>query len=35
LRLLVFNADGSVLVHDNPGASKFLNRIRMEFRPEG
>ena len=32
-RLLVFKADGSVLVHDDSGADKPLNWIRREFRP--
>jgi RecB family endonuclease NucS len=32
-RLLVFKADGSVLVHDDSGAYKSLNWIRTEFRP--
>jgi hypothetical protein len=34
VRLLVFKADGSVLVHDDAGGYKPLNRIRREFRPE-
>ncbi len=34
-RLLVFKADGSVLVHDDSGAYKPLNCIRRVFRPEG
>lgn len=33
VRLLVFKADGSVLVHDDAGGYKPLNRIRREFRP--
>jgi endonuclease len=33
LRLLVFKADGSVLVHD-AGGYKPLNRIRSVFRPD-
>ena len=35
VRLLVFKADGSVLVHDDAGGYKPLNRIRRVFRPEG
>ncbi len=35
VRLLVFKADGSVLVHDDAGGYKPLNCIRMLFRPEG
>jgi RecB family endonuclease NucS len=34
VRLLVFKADGSVLVHDDAGDYKPLNRIRREFRPD-
>jgi RecB family endonuclease NucS len=34
LRLLVFKADGSVLVHDDSGGYRPLNRIRSAFRPE-
>jgi RecB family endonuclease NucS len=34
VRLLVFKADGSVLVHDDAGGYKPLNRIRSAFRPE-
>jgi endonuclease len=34
LRLLVFKADGSVLVHDDAGGYKPLNRIRSVFRPD-
>jgi RecB family endonuclease NucS len=34
VRLLVFKADGSVLVHDDSGAYKPLNWIRSVFRPE-
>jgi RecB family endonuclease NucS len=33
VRLLVFKADGSVLVHDDAGGYKPLNCIRTEFRP--
>jgi endonuclease len=33
VRLLVFKADGSVLVHDDAGGYKPLNRIRSVFRP--
>jgi Endonuclease NucS N-terminal PH-like domain len=35
VRLLVFKADGSVLVHDDAGGYKPLNCIRREFRPLG
>ena len=35
VRLLVFKADGSVLVHDDAGDYKPLNCIRRVFRPEG
>jgi endonuclease len=35
VRLLVFKADGSVLVHDDAGGFKPLNYIRRVFRPEG
>ena len=35
VRLLVFKADGSVLVHDDAGGYKPLNRIRSVFRPNG
>jgi hypothetical protein len=35
VRLLVFKADGSVLVHDDAGAYKPLNWIRSAFRPGG
>ena len=35
VRLLVFKADGSVLVHDDAGGYKPLNCIRKEFRPGG
>jgi RecB family endonuclease NucS len=35
LRLLVFKADGSVLVHDDAGGYKPLNWIRSVFRPLG
>ena len=34
LRLLVFKADGSVLVHDDAGGYKPLNWIRSVFRHE-
>jgi RecB family endonuclease NucS len=34
VRLLVFKADGSVLVHDDAGGYKPLNCIRTEFRPQ-
>ncbi len=33
VRLLMFKADGSFLVHDDAGGYKPLNRIRREFRP--
>jgi endonuclease len=33
VRLLMFEADGSVLVHDDSGSYKPLNRIRTAFRP--
>jgi RecB family endonuclease NucS len=33
VRLLVFKADGSVLVHDDAGGYKPLNCIWREFRP--
>ena len=33
VRILGFNADGSVLVHDDAGGYKPLNCIRREFRP--
>jgi RecB family endonuclease NucS len=33
VRLLVFKADGSVLVHDDAGGYKPLNCTRKEFRP--
>ena len=35
VRLLVFKAEGSVLVHDDAGGYKPLNCIRRVFRPEG
>jgi RecB family endonuclease NucS len=35
VRLLMFKADGSVLVHDDSGSYKPLNCIRRVFRPEG
>ncbi len=34
VRLLVFKGDGSVLVHDDAGGYKPLNRIRSAFRPD-
>jgi RecB family endonuclease NucS len=34
VRLLMFKADGSVLVHDDSGSYKPLNSIRTEFRPQ-
>ena len=33
VRLLMFKADGSVLVHDDSGSYKPLNCSRKEFRP--
>jgi RecB family endonuclease NucS len=33
IRLLMFKADGSFLVHDDAGGFRPLNRIRREFRP--
>jgi RecB family endonuclease NucS len=33
-RLLLFKADGSVLVHDDAGGYKPLNWVRTDFRPE-
>jgi RecB family endonuclease NucS len=33
VRLLVLKTDGSVLVHDDAGGYKPLNRIRSVFRP--
>jgi RecB family endonuclease NucS len=33
VRLLMFKADGSFLVHDDAGGFRPLNRIRREFRP--
>jgi hypothetical protein len=33
VRLLVFKANGSVLVHDDAGGYNPLNCIRKEFRP--
>jgi endonuclease len=33
LRLLLFKADGSVLVHDDAGGYKPLNWMRRDFRP--
>ncbi len=35
VRLLMFKADGSLLVHDDAGGYRPLNRIRREFRPKG
>jgi RecB family endonuclease NucS len=35
VRLLMFKADGSFLVHDDAGGFRPLNWIRREFRPEG
>lgn len=32
VRLLILKSDGSVLVHDDTGGYKPLNRIRTEFR---
>jgi len=34
VRLLMFKADGSFLVHDDAGGFRPLNRIRTGFRPE-
>ena len=34
VRLLMFKADGSFLVHDNAGGYRPLNRMRSVFRPE-
>jgi RecB family endonuclease NucS len=34
VRLLMFKADGSVLVNDDSGGYETLNRIRSAFRPE-
>ena len=34
VRLLMFKADGSFLVHDDAGGFRPLNRIRSVFRPE-
>ena len=34
VRLLMFKADGSFLVHDDAGGFRPLNWIRREFRPE-
>lgn len=34
VRLLVFKADGSFLVHDDAGGFRPLNRMRSAFRPE-
>jgi len=33
VRLLMFKADGSFLVHDDAGGFRPLNCIRKEFRP--
>jgi RecB family endonuclease NucS len=33
VRLLMFKADGSFLVHDDAGGFRPLNWIRREFRP--
>ena len=33
VRLLMFKADGSFLVHDDAGGFRPLNWIRKEFRP--
>ena len=33
VRLLMFKADGSFLVHDDAGGYRPLNCIRREFRP--
>jgi RecB family endonuclease NucS len=35
VRLLMFKADGSFLVHDDAGGYRPLNCIRRVFRPEG
>jgi len=35
VRLLMFKADGSFLVHDDAGGYRPLNRIRRKFRPYG
>jgi len=34
VRLLMFKADGSFLVHDDAGGFRPLNCIRTEFRPQ-
>jgi RecB family endonuclease NucS len=34
VRRRMFKADGSVLVHDDSGSYKPLNRIRSAFRPD-
>jgi endonuclease len=34
VRLLMFKADGSFLVHDDAGGFRPLNWIRRVFRPE-
>src|SRR5207237_10810586 len=34
VRLLMFKADGSFLVHDDAGGFRPLNRIRRKFRPD-
>ena len=33
VRLLMFKADGSFLVHDDAGGFRPLNCVRKEFRP--
>ena len=33
VRLLMFKADGSFLVHDDAGGYRPLDSIRTEFRP--
>jgi RecB family endonuclease NucS len=34
VRLLMFKADGSFLVHDDAGGFRPLNWIRTDFRPD-
>jgi RecB family endonuclease NucS len=34
VRLLMFKADGSFLVHDDAGGYQPLNWIRTDFRPD-
>jgi RecB family endonuclease NucS len=34
VRLLVLKSDGSVLVHDDTGGYKPLNRVLTKFRPD-